>query len=57
MSLDLFTPKEVAEMFKVDTKTVYRWVKSGRLKAIVLPGGTLRITKEEIDRLLKRQTN
>jgi len=57
MSLEFFTPKEIAQMFKVDTKTVYRWIKSGKLKAVILSRGTLRITKEEIDRLLKTQTN
>jgi excisionase family DNA binding protein len=29
-----YTPKEVAERLKVTTRTVYRWLESGDLRAI-----------------------
>jgi len=49
----LLTPKEAARRLKLDRLTIYRWVKSGRLKAKRLPGGHLRIGIAEIDKILK----
>lgn len=40
---DLLLPKEVAAIFRVDPKTVNRWVKSGRVPAVRTPGGQHRI--------------
>ncbi|MFY0407956.1 helix-turn-helix domain-containing protein [Solicola sp. PLA-1-18] len=31
---DLFTPREVADLFGVDRKTVTRWAKTGRLPTV-----------------------
>lgn len=45
------TIKEVAEEFKVSVKTVRRWIKAGRLKAIKIDG-TIRINEEEFNRLI-----
>lgn len=40
MSTDqLMTPREVAEIFRVDPKTVTRWALKGRLASIRTPGG------------------
>uniref|UniRef100_UPI003F490CB5 helix-turn-helix domain-containing protein n=1 Tax=Sphaerisporangium sp. CA-236357 TaxID=3240030 RepID=UPI003F490CB5 len=38
----LLTSAEVADVFRVDPKTIGRWVRIGRLKAIRTPGGRLR---------------
>jgi len=35
----LLTPKEVADMFRVDPKTATRWAAAGRCKSIRTPGG------------------
>lgn len=42
--------KEVAKMFSVTKRTVFRWIESGQIKAIKV-GGTVRIPEEEIERL------
>ena len=47
----LLTPDEAAEVCRVSTKTIYRWIKSGDLKAIRL-GRIIRITVCEIKRLI-----
>ncbi len=36
---DLMTPAEVAAAFRVDAKTVTRWAKRGKLKAVMTLGG------------------
>jgi excisionase family DNA binding protein len=33
-----FTINEVAEMIRISERTVRRWIKSGRLRAIKIPG-------------------
>ncbi|MDQ6716568.1 MAG: BldC family transcriptional regulator [Actinomycetota bacterium] len=48
----LLTPAEVAEMFRVDPKTVTRWAKAGKLTAIRTLGGHRRYFESEVSRLL-----
>lgn len=42
--------KEAAEIFSVSKRTVFRWIKSGEIKAVKI-GGSVRISEDEIDRL------
>lgn len=48
MTVELYTAKEVAEKLRVKPRTVYRWLKSGRMRAITTPGGQHRIPGEEL---------
>ena len=44
---ELYTPQEVADKFRVTLRTVYQWIKDGKLKAIKV--GTLwRISKDSL---------
>lgn len=45
---DLMTPGEVAELLRVDPKTVTRWANQGRLFSIRTPGGHRRFKASEI---------
>lgn len=49
----LLTPGEVAEMFRVDPKTVTRWANEGKLASIRTLGGHRRFKKALIDQLLE----
>ena len=49
----LLTPREVAELFRVDPKTVTRWAKQGRLRALKTLGGHRRYDRAEVERLLR----
>lgn len=52
-SLDrLMMPAEVARAFQVNTKTVIRWAKAGRLAVIRTPGGHRRYSAEQVNYLL-----
>lgn len=53
----LLTPGEVAQMFRVDPKTVTRWASSGRIGSIKTPGGHRRFRESEVRQLLARNTN
>ncbi len=44
----LLTPAEVASLFRVDTKTVTRWAKAGKLTAIRTLGGHRRYRESEV---------
>lgn len=48
----LLTPAEVAEMFRVDPKTVTRWAKCGKISAIRTLGGHRRYREAEVRALL-----
>lgn len=52
---ELLTTAEVAEMLRVSQSTVQRWVQLGQLDAIRLPSGGIRIRREDVDKLLKRE--
>lgn len=45
---DLLTPGEVAEILRVDPKTVTRWANQGRLGSIRTPGGHRRYKAIEV---------
>ncbi|HVW33452.1 MAG TPA: BldC family transcriptional regulator [Acidimicrobiia bacterium] len=45
---ELLTPAEVAEMFRVNPKTVTRWARSGKISAIRTLGGHRRFRKSEV---------
>ena len=49
----LLTPSEVANLFRVDPKTVTRWAKAGKLTAIRTLGGHRRYRQSEVQALLK----
>ena len=48
----LLTPREVAALFRVDPKTLVRWVNAGKLTAIRTPGGTRRFREAEVRALI-----
>jgi excisionase family DNA binding protein len=48
---DLLTPREVAEVMRVSTMTVYRLIKSGELRAIRV-GKHLRIRGNDVAKFL-----
>ena len=50
----LLTPGEVAEMFRVDPKTVTRWAAAGRISSIRTPGGHRRFLESEVRALLEQ---
>lgn len=52
---ELMTPRQVAEMFGVDVRTVYTWVNHGNLRRLPTPGGgrQYRLRRSEIERYLK----
>lgn len=52
---DLLTPTEVAELFKVNPKTVTRWAKAGKISAIRTLGGHRRFNAHEVLRYLEEQ--
>lgn len=53
MDAKLLTPGEVAELFRVDPKTVGRWAARGKLRYIRTPGGHRRFFEADVDQLLR----
>ncbi len=49
-----YTVPEAARKFGVDRRTMSGWVTSGKIKAIVTPGGHRRILRSTIDALLEQ---
>lgn len=44
----LLTPSEVAEIFRVDPKTVAGWAKAGKLRSIKTLGGHRRYRQSDV---------
>ena len=53
---DLLTPAEVAAMFRVAPKTVTRWAKAGKLRAVHTLGGHRRYYRADVEALLHGET-
>jgi excisionase family DNA binding protein len=49
---ELLTPGEVAELFRVDPRTVTRWATDGKLATIRTLGGHRRYNRVEVEKLL-----
>lgn len=49
---ELLTPGEVAELFRVDPRTVSRWARDGKLATIRTLGGHRRYLAAEVEKLL-----
>jgi excisionase family DNA binding protein len=50
---DLLTPSEVADMFRVNPKTVTRWARAGKISTVRTLGGHRRFHASEIRRFLE----
>ena len=50
---ELLTPGEVADMFRVNPKTVTRWARAGRLSAVRTLGGHRRFRASEVREFLE----
>lgn len=48
----MLRPREVANLFKVDPKTVTRWAKTGRLTPVTLPSGHRRYRASDVEALM-----
>lgn len=48
----LYTPEEVAELFKTSRETIYNWLRAGKLQGVKV-GHFWRISESELKRLLK----
>lgn len=52
----LLTPSEVAQLFRVNPKTVTRWARAGKLNAIRTLGGHRRFRASEVRRSLEEMS-
>jgi excisionase family DNA binding protein len=52
LNKNLYTPKETAVLTKVHLNTVYRWIRTGYLPAIVKGPRRIYVTKETIGLLM-----
>lgn len=54
--MQYYTPKEVSGIFKVQTQSVWRWIRQGKLKATQLgDGGAYRISAEDLEAFKKER--
>jgi len=51
-----YTPQEIAAKLKLNVRTLYKWIREGRLYAIKL-GDVWRIPESEVTRLLGGNEN
>ncbi len=47
-----YKPKEVCELLRIDRRTLWKWIKGGKIRVIKLPSGRHRIPESEIKRIL-----
>lgn len=54
---ELYKASEVAALLRLNTKTLYGWIKRGRAQAIRTPSGGIRILRSEVMRLVDKRAN
>jgi acetyl-CoA synthetase len=50
----LYTPQEIADLLKVDLRTVYRWIREGKLAALKA-GSQWRIEESALEGFLSQK--
>lgn len=53
---ELMTPKEVAEAFGVEVKTITRWAQAGKLTCFRTLGGHRRYNRAEVEKIITEST-
>jgi len=51
-----YTPQEVASKLKINIRTLYRWMREGKINAVKI-GNIWRISEIELNRVLKGEQN
>jgi putative resolvase len=54
MSEELLRSRDVAKIFGISVKTLWKWQRRGIIKAVRLPTGKLRYPKSEVERLWRQ---
>ena len=49
----LLKPSEAAKILSLKKLTIYRWIKAGKIEAVRLPDGRLRIAESELEKAVK----
>ena len=52
LEYELYKAREVADLLRLNTKTLYGWIKRGKAHAIRTPTGGIRMTRLEVMRLV-----
>jgi predicted site-specific integrase-resolvase len=52
LKYELYKAREVADMLRLNTKTLYTWIRRDEVFCIRTPSGGIRIPREEVIRLL-----
>ncbi len=52
---ELLTAAEAAQLLRISASTVRRWVGLGLLPAVRHPSGGIRVRREDVEKLLKRE--
>lgn len=54
---DLLMPSQVVRRFRVDPKTIARWIRAGKLDPLSTPGGHRRFRASDIQRCLQEEAH
>jgi putative resolvase len=54
MGGELLRPRDVAKIFGISVKTLWKWQRKGIIKAVRLPTGKLRYPKSGVERLWRQ---
>jgi excisionase family DNA binding protein len=49
----LLVQQEVADLLRVEPRTVRRWAREGKIPAVKLPSGEYRFRREDVDDLIE----
>lgn len=50
---EFYKAREVAALLRMNTKTLYGWIKEGKANALYTPTGGIRISRDEVLRLVE----
>lgn len=51
-----YTVREVAELLRVSSQTIYRWIEEGRIEAVRVGPKVFRIPKDSLDTAIRNAT-
>jgi|GEM_PF-4098361 len=54
--IEWWSPARIAELYDMSPKSVHRMIARGELPAVVFPNGKKRVSRQALEKLLKRST-
>ena len=52
--MKLLTPTQISEMLQIDRRTIYRWIRDGKLPGFKIGGSAVRVKESDLEAFINK---